>query len=91
MIRVTNYFDTQIRVPISTSEGDRKSGLGFEVNGSNSAFQEHLQDGVSNKAMSKEQVINWYGKILEGVKQRYRKLQRLARQVCCPEFQHWRV
>ena len=88
MIRVTNYFDTQIRVPISGAETDRNPGLGFEVNGTSSAFQDHLQDAASTKVMSKEQVSNWYGKILEGVKQRYRKLQRLARQVCAVRLDH---
>ena len=72
MVRVTNYFDTQIRMPIVTS-----------VNGSapldaaGTAFLAHLKEG--GKTMTEEQVIGWYGKVLDGVKQRYRKLQRLAR------------
>ncbi|TFK36808.1 hypothetical protein BDQ12DRAFT_608772 [Crucibulum laeve] len=44
MVRVTNYFDTQVRVPTG---------------------EEHLTD--------------WYGKILDSVRLRYRKLQRFAR------------
>lgn len=71
MVRVTNYFETQVRVP--TSEGNR-------VNGNKSAFQAHIQSssGVSRK-MTDEQMVNWYGKILDSVRLRYRKLQRFAR------------
>ncbi|EGO02713.1 hypothetical protein SERLA73DRAFT_102617 [Serpula lacrymans var. lacrymans S7.3] len=43
MVRVTNYFETQVRVPTS------------------------------------EQMSSWYGKILDNVRLRYRKLQRFAR------------
>ncbi|KAF9821817.1 hypothetical protein IEO21_00247 [Rhodonia placenta] len=82
MVRVTNYFDTQIRIPVvgdsskAPTTPDRRS---IGLNGqSNSAFQSHIKAG-SNKPMSNEQRISWYSKVLDGVKQRYRKLQRLAR------------
>ncbi|KAJ3559603.1 hypothetical protein NM688_g243 [Phlebia brevispora] len=66
MVRVTNYFDAQIRVPIASGENPQQVT--------------HLREAVSgNKPMTNEQLVSWYGKILEGVKQRYRKLQRLAR------------
>ncbi|KAF7792485.1 hypothetical protein EIP86_003526 [Pleurotus ostreatoroseus] len=78
MVRVTNYFDAQIRVPIASGEVIEKGTS--TSNGTSSAFQTHLREAVSgSKPMSNDQLISWYGKILEGVKQRYRKLQRLAR------------
>ncbi|KAH9947950.1 kinase [Amylocystis lapponica] len=87
MVRVTNYFDTQIRIPVMgdaaqpLSVSDRMA-LNSNSNGAgtSSAFQTHLKAASStSKSMSEEQLISWYGKILDGVKQRYRKLQRLAR------------
>ncbi|KZT06307.1 uncharacterized protein LAESUDRAFT_743475 [Laetiporus sulphureus 93-53] len=82
MVRVTNYFDTQIRIPVQDDSSrmpvshDRKSHHG----NTDSAFQSHIKTSPSTKkVMTNEQRISWYGKILEGVKQRYRKLQRLAR------------
>lgn len=78
MVRVTNYFDTQIRIPLPADKVKRLEGKGAQVPPT-SAFQSHLQGSMSNKPMTNDQLIGWYGKILEGVKQRYRKLQRLAR------------
>ncbi|KZV92104.1 hypothetical protein EXIGLDRAFT_749828 [Exidia glandulosa HHB12029] len=51
MIRVIDYFETQIQVPVK---------------------------GKSKK-MSNEQTVNWFNKVLEGVRLRYRKLQRFTR------------
>ncbi len=84
MVRVTNYFDTQIRIPIASGEKAQQMLNNLErgsntPDGTSSAFQTHLRDAAGNKPMSNEQLVSWYGKILEGVKQRYRKLQRLAR------------
>ncbi|KAI0080018.1 kinase [Panus rudis PR-1116 ss-1] len=82
MIRVTNYFDTQIRIPIVDDPKPQSQGRTFIAppNGTTSAFQNHLRSATSTtKPMNPEQVISWYSKILEGVKQRYRKLQRLIR------------
>lgn len=85
MIRVTNYFDTQIRIPILNGEQlyqsrDSPNGAFSEKR---TAFKAHLDSGslMSDKPMTHEQMLSWYGKILEGVKQRYRKLQRLTRSV----------
>ncbi|EKM60810.1 uncharacterized protein PHACADRAFT_179988 [Phanerochaete carnosa HHB-10118-sp] len=83
MVRVTNYFDTQIRIPLPADKVkhlEAKGGGTPNGNMTTSAFQNHIREGtISNKQMSREQLISWYGKILDGVKQRYRKLQRLAR------------
>lgn len=80
MVRVTNYFDTQIRIPLPEEDYTDVS----QPNGwGRSPFQIHMKSGAINeRPMSNEQVIGWYGKILDGVKQRYRKLQRLTRYVC---------
>ena len=87
MVRVTNYFDTQIRIPIASGEKAAQMVNNMEPIGSttpngttSSAFQTHLREAVAaSKPMTNDQLTSWYGKILEGVKQRYRKLQRLAR------------
>lgn len=85
MVRVISYFDTQIRIPVmgeaahTASIPDRMTFLAVNGMQGRSTFQAHLKQGPTSKPMSSEQMISWYAKILEGVKQRYRKLQRLAR------------
>jgi mitogen-activated protein kinase kinase kinase len=72
MVRVTNFFDAQLRLPASerpTSSHRRKPGTG--INGStNAASQQDAND---------EQMTSWYGKVLDSVRLRYRKLQRFVR------------
>jgi mitogen-activated protein kinase kinase kinase len=83
MVRVTNYFDTQVRVPtgeetsehiqshrLRNADGDRSPNV------AKLAFQEK---STANRKMTDEQIISWYGKILDSVRLRYRKLQRFAR------------
>ena len=72
MARVTNVFDAQLRLPASerpTSSHRRKPGT--SVNGSTGA--------VSQQDASDEQMTSWYGKVLDSVRLRYRKLQRFVR------------
>ncbi|KAI0274893.1 kinase [Gloeopeniophorella convolvens] len=72
MVRVTNFFDTQVRVPTSQrpiSGQQRKSGS--SVDGSATI--------MSQQDMNDEQMVGWYGKILDSVRLRYRKLQRFVR------------
>jgi mitogen-activated protein kinase kinase kinase len=72
MVRVTNLFDAQLRLPASerpTSSHRRKPGSG--VNGSTRA--------VSEQDSSDEQITSWYAKVLDSVRLRYRKLQRFVR------------
>ncbi len=72
MARVTNFFDTQLRLPASErpmSSQRRKPGTG--VNGS-------TRTG-SQQDSSDEQMTSWYGKVLDSVRLRYRKLQRFVR------------
>lgn len=80
MVRVTNYFDTQIRIPIPNGilQPPREAPNGTSK-GSRTAFKAHLDSASSDKPLTPEQMLSWYGKILDGVKQRYRKLQRLTR------------
>ncbi|KAF7320192.1 Protein kinase domain-containing protein [Mycena kentingensis (nom. inval.)] len=59
MVRVTNYFDTQVQVPTGTKH--KKSG--------------------GKERMSSAEMVNWYGKILDSVRLRYRKLQRFVREL----------
>ena len=85
MVRVTNYFDTQVRVPSGedASEHDQHSyqfktdkGL-FDANSDQIT---HLQqEATTRKRMTDQQIIGWYSKILDSVRLRYRKLQRFAR------------
>lgn len=79
MVRVTNYFETQVRVPASLDHADHRARE-RQVNGTKSAFQTHLQGTTSgSRKMTDEQMVSWYGKILDSVRLRYRKLQRFAR------------
>ncbi|KIK99776.1 hypothetical protein PAXRUDRAFT_822393 [Paxillus rubicundulus Ve08.2h10] len=70
MVRVANYFETQVRLPASENDRVRKA--------SNPALQGDVL-ASSTGQMSDEQKANWYGKILDNVRLRYRKLQRFAR------------
>jgi mitogen-activated protein kinase kinase kinase len=70
MVRVTNYFDSQVRVPLINSFSHKSQRLAAHTNGINA---------VTRKKMSDEQLINWYAKILESGRLRHRKLQRFAR------------
>ncbi|KAJ7071452.1 hypothetical protein C8F01DRAFT_1206931 [Mycena amicta] len=68
MVRVTNYFDTQVQVP--TGKDMRESRR----------QKRHAESG-GNERMTSEQMVNWYGKILDSVRLRYRKLQRFVREL----------
>ena len=73
MVRVTNYFDTQVRVPTGedmsehirhrTTERDLSAPRGRSL----------------QTQMTDQQIIGWYSKILDSVRLRYRKLRRFAR------------
>ncbi|KAI0304647.1 kinase [Russula brevipes] len=71
-VRVTSTFDAQLRLPASerpTSSHRRKHGS--SVNGSTCE--------LSAQDASDEQMTSWYGKVLDSVRLRYRKLQRFVR------------
>lgn len=69
MVRVTNYFDTQVQVP--TGEDKRKNRR--QANGVNGV------KSAGTGKMTDEQRRRWYAKVLESVRTRYRKLQRFNR------------
>ncbi|VDB93372.1 unnamed protein product [Peniophora sp. CBMAI 1063] len=69
MVRVTNFFETQVRVPINERNG-----------GAMPTANAKIALGMSGRSnMSDQQLVNWYAKILENVRLRYRKLQRFVR------------
>ncbi|THH30517.1 hypothetical protein EUX98_g3681 [Antrodiella citrinella] len=79
---ITNYFDTQVLLPLLSAEQKRKlrdAGLPAQETMAQTAFEVHMDSTSSDKPISDDQLLNWYAKILEGVKHRYRKLQRLSR------------
>jgi len=67
MVRVTNYFETQIRMPANSR--NRRGADGTALSAASRA----------RSALSEEQIVSWYGTILDGVRIRYRKLQRFCR------------
>ncbi|KAF8078257.1 hypothetical protein FPV67DRAFT_1403723 [Lyophyllum atratum] len=83
MVRVTNYFDTQVRVPTGEDMSEhirhRITERERGIHGTKSAFQAHIQSSAASRKMTDQQIIAWYGKILDSVRLRYRKLQRFAR------------
>ncbi|KAI0757277.1 kinase [Daedaleopsis nitida] len=88
IVRVTNYFDTSIHVPgmsdgpvsAAISERVRKTIRANGLNGSavNGSLGTNSVPAVA-AGVPKERLVGWYSKVLDGVKQRSRKLQRLAR------------
>lgn len=79
MVRVTNYFDTQIRLPVSAEKTPQFHNATGSTAATANALQTTLREPPAKSAMTNEQLISWYAKIFEGVKLRYRKLLRLAR------------
>ena len=85
MVRVTNYFDTQVRVP--SGEDTNEHGLhNYQFKADKGLFDVNFdqithmqQEATSRKRMTDQQIIGWYSKILDSVRLRYRKLQRFAR------------
>lgn len=67
MVRVANYFDTQVRLPMYQSHSRKPHAPALQA------------DVIGTAQMSDEQKVAWYGKILDNVRLRYRKLQRFAR------------
>ena len=73
MVRVGNYFDTQLHLPIPIGPNDRPKRR---------ALQKALADGTmqsDKRPMTTEEMLGWFGKILDVVKMRYRKLQKFSR------------
>ncbi|KAI0067922.1 kinase [Artomyces pyxidatus] len=76
MVRVTNFFDTQVRVPTPErpyTRHSRKSTEG-QTNGNGNGNL-----NVARKVMTDDEMVIWYGKVLDSVRLRYRKLQRFVR------------
>lgn len=75
MVRVNNYFTTQLHVPIPANAASIKADRLWK-------FQPEL-DGASKEKrhMTADEMLAWYGKILDAVRMRYRKLQRFARRL----------
>lgn len=91
MVRVTNYFDTQVRVAAKETSAPRH-GLSSSISDLHAVLKDdpdaislrsiNLVDQAAASAtrrMSDVQKANWYHKIYERVRFRYRKLQRFAR------------
>ncbi|KAG6891390.1 hypothetical protein C0992_007613 [Termitomyces sp. T32_za158] len=73
MVRVTNYFDIQVRVPTGEDMSEH-----FRHRTTERDSGVHREKSLQTK-MTDQQIIGWYGKILDSVRLRYRKLQRFAR------------
>ncbi|TRM66001.1 hypothetical protein BD626DRAFT_398258 [Schizophyllum amplum] len=84
MIRVTNYFDTQVRVPTGEDPNEHRHAAAHrrrdsEAGGPNGAANGSGAVTPANRKMSDQQMVNWYNKMLDSVRLRYRKLQRFTR------------
>lgn len=82
MVRVTNYFDTQVRVPTHSDTAEHIQQLNHDQDPYTHGLYSSVHPlEISTRKMTDPQIISWYGKILESVRLRYRKLQRFARSV----------
>ncbi|KAF9455015.1 hypothetical protein P691DRAFT_716119 [Macrolepiota fuliginosa MF-IS2] len=82
MVRVTNYFDTQIRLPASVilvDEQEKEKETRRERMKNRTVLDEFNDFPSAGKKMTNDQLIGWYSKILDSVRLRYRKLSRFAR------------
>ena len=80
MVRVCNYFDSQLHVPLPANGADEAM-----VNKPLATLRKSHNDphgsSRSRRPMTAEEMLVWYGKILDAVRMRYRKLQRFARRL----------
>lgn len=74
MVRVINYFETQLRVPVMRGELQQQHEAAAAT-----AAAPSLPG--SRRAMNTDEMLQWFAKILDAVKMRYRKLQRFARRL----------
>ncbi|KAJ7275457.1 hypothetical protein B0H12DRAFT_1087408 [Mycena haematopus] len=66
MVRVTNYFDTQVQVPTGYLHGVHDARrFHHQKNGTNgrTAFETSMEGG--KEQMTNEQMVSWYGKVLD--------------------------
>ena len=78
MVRVCNYFDSQLHVP-------KLSDVALPVEKASPNPKKAQPDSTASimdqRSMTSEEMLVWYGKILDAVRMRYRKLQRFARRL----------
>lgn len=91
MIRVTDYFETQLRVPFvkrkeESIHTEPDVPIRIEPGTYNDIF--HISEH-SHKAMSEEQMVSWFGKVLTSVRLRSRKLLRYVRYVYVGQGELW--
>jgi len=82
MVRVIDYFDTQIHLPTSATlvdEKEKEKETRRERMKNRGLIDEFSDFTGSGKKMTRDQLIGWYGKVLDIVRLRYRKLSRFAR------------
>ncbi|KAG7450163.1 Pkinase-domain-containing protein [Guyanagaster necrorhizus] len=85
MVRMINYFDTQVRVPTGENTQEHRHKHSeymsnpMESNASTKSRDHSPGHSDTFRVSSDEQKVNWYNKLLESVRLRYRKLQRYAR------------
>ncbi|KZS93229.1 hypothetical protein SISNIDRAFT_549623 [Sistotremastrum niveocremeum HHB9708] len=82
--RMTNTLETQIQAPSShrkSTTTTRRAQSRQSLNGMHDTDDEPSSTEVSSMRRSQEDERNvqWYGKVLDGLRMRYRKLQRFAR------------
>jgi mitogen-activated protein kinase kinase kinase len=79
MVRVSNFFETQLGVPIPIVSDENAKKKADLTQRELSELQPDMGARKTEKReMTSEEMLVWYGKILEAVKMRYRKLQRFA-------------
>ena len=82
MVRVTNYFETQVRVPTGSQTAEQlqhTNQLRMDPEFNTSHLTPPTHNPEPSRKMTDGQIVSWYSKILESVRLRYRKLQRFAR------------
>lgn len=84
MQRVINYFESQLHVPIRLDGADDVDGTMSRRRQKKKELEEAGLIGRrpgERRVMSTDEMLQWFAKILDAVKMRYRKLQRFARRL----------
>jgi mitogen-activated protein kinase kinase kinase len=85
MIRVTDYFETQLHVPSMKRRPKNDQFLmgtdSHPIVENGAHWDDTIAPGLVGRAkeMTDEQMVGWFTKVLDSVRLRYRKLQRYVR------------
>lgn len=79
MVRMTNHFEAQVRVPMGNQTAEQLQHLRMDPEFNPNNLTPTTYNPEPSRKMTDGQIVNWYSKILENIRSsRYNNLQRFA-------------